>query len=100
MAKLKVAVISKDKIEYEGEASALFVPTQTGIIEVLPNHTQLISALKAGEIIVITDTSLSSQDPKNPSSDLRTGMKFKVSGGVLEVRPGSNVVILADLIKE
>lgn len=92
MAKLKVAVISKDKIEYEGEASALFVPTQTGIIEVLPNHTQLISALKAGEIIVITDTSLSSQDPKN--------MKFKVSGGVLEVRPESKIVILADLIKE
>lgn len=93
MAKLKVAVISKDKIEYEGEASALFVPTQTGIIEVLPNHTQLISALKAGEIIVCgSPTSADSQDPKN--------MKFKVSGGVLEVRPGSNIVILADLIKE
>lgn len=89
MSKLQVAIISKDKIEYEGEASALFVPTQTGIIEVLPNHTQLISALKTGEIIV---------HGSQASSD--TEMKFKVSGGVLEVRPESNVVILADLIKE
>ena len=92
MQKLKLAIISKDKIEYEGEASAIFVPTQTGIIEVMPNHTQLISALKAGEVIVMADASLSSSDPKN--------IKFRVSGGVLEVRPESNVVILADLIKE
>ncbi len=85
MANLKVAIIGKDKIAYEGEAEAVFVPTQTGIIEVLPEHMQLVSALQAGEIIVKTN-----EGDKN----------FKISGGVLEIRSKSNVIILADIIKE
>ena len=47
---LKVSVIAKDKIVYNGEAVAVLVPTQSGIIEVLPGHIQLVSALKAGEL--------------------------------------------------
>ena len=85
--KLKLTIISKDKIVYNAEADAVFVPTQTGIIEVLPEHMQLISALQKGEIIV--RESLASAD-----------LKFKVTGGVLEVRQKSNVVILADIEKE
>ena len=85
MATLKVAIIGKDKLAYEGEADAVFVPTKTGIIEVMPNHTQLVSALQKGEIIV----------------KLKGGDKtFKVTGGVLEVRAKSNIIILADIIKE
>ncbi|MEI7765107.1 MAG: hypothetical protein WCI93_00810 [bacterium] len=85
MAILKVAIIGKDKMAYEGEAEAVFVPTKTGIIEVMPNHTQLVSALGIGEIIVKT------KDGDNT---------FKVTGGVLEVRAESNVIILADIVKE
>ena len=85
MATLKVAIIGKDKLAYEGEADAVFVPTKTGIIEVMPNHTQLVSALQKGEIIV-----------KIKGGD----MTFKVTGGVLEVRAKSNVIILADILKE
>lgn len=85
MQKLIVAIIGKDKLAYEGDANAVFVPTKTGIIEVMPNHTQLISALKEGEIIVKT----------------KEGDKtFKATGGVLEVRAHSNVIILADIVKE
>ena len=90
--KLKVAIIGKDKLAYEGEADAVFVPTKTGIIEVLPNHTQLISALQAGEIIVKTAGSDSAKDGASKT--------FKVTGGVLEVRANSNVIILADIEKE
>ena len=82
---LKIAIIGKDKLAYEGEADAVFIPTKTGIIEVLPNHTQLISALQVGEIIV-----------KKKEGD----QIFKVTGGVLEVRASSNVIILADIVKE
>jgi F-type H+-transporting ATPase subunit epsilon len=85
MATLKVAIIGKDKLAYEGDADAVFVPTKTGIIEVMPNHTQLVSALGKGEIIV----------------KIKGGDKtFKVTGGVLEVRAKSNVIILADIVKE
>jgi F0F1-type ATP synthase epsilon subunit len=83
--KLKIAIIGKDKIAYEGEAEAVFVPTQTGLIEVLPEHMQLVSALASGEIILKAE---------------KGEQKFKISGGVLEVRSKSNVIILVDLVKE
>lgn len=83
---IKVSIIAKDKIAYQGEAEAVFVPTQTGIIEVLPEHMQLVSALSAGEIVLKTKDSIT--------------QKFKILGGVLEVRQKSNVIILADLEKE
>jgi F-type H+-transporting ATPase subunit epsilon len=85
MDNLKVAVIAKDKIAYEGEADAVFAPTQTGIVEILPNHTQLVSALTKGEIIIKTGNKEE---------------KFNIYGGVLEVRKKSNVIILADIIEE
>ena len=85
MTNINIAIIAKDKLAYKGEAEAVFVPTQTGIIEVLPEHSQLISALKKGDLIVKT-----AEGEK----------KFKISGGVLEVRAKSNVIILVDVKKE
>lgn len=82
--KLKISIISKDNVAYQGEADAVFVPTKTGIIEILPNHMQLVSALSSGEIV------LEGEEKK----------KFKVTGGVLEVRPHSSIIILADILKE
>ncbi len=81
--KLNIAIISKEKILYQGQADTVFVPTETGIIEVLPEHMQLVSALKAGDLIVKND-------------DKET--VFKITGGVLEVRQKSNVIILVDLV--
>jgi len=80
--KLKLIIISKDKIVYQGDAKSVFVPTQTGIIEVLPEHMQLVSALTIGEIIANTDDG---------------EKKFKISGGALEIRSKSNVIILVDI---
>ena len=86
MKKLNITIISKEKVEYQGQADAVFVPTQTGIIEVLPQHMQLISALKQGEIVL--------------KKDGQNDLKFKISAGVLEVRTESNVIILADIVRE
>jgi len=83
MTNINIAIIAKDKLAYKGEAEAVFAPTQMGIIEVLPEHSQLISALKAGDLIV-----------KTKAGD----KKFSISGGVLEVRTKSNVIILVDLV--
>jgi F-type H+-transporting ATPase subunit epsilon len=85
MHKLKISIIGKDKIAYEGEADSAFVPTKAGIIEILPNHVQLVSALAPGEIILNTS---------------KGQEKFKVEGGVLEVRSESKIIILADIVKE
>ncbi len=85
MAKLNISIIGRDKIAYEGEAEAVFVPSTTGIIEVLPEHMQLVSALKKGEIVLKKDGNET---------------KFKIIGGVIEVRPQSKVIILADIVGE
>jgi F0F1-type ATP synthase epsilon subunit len=93
MVTLKVSIIGTDKIAYEGEAISVFVPTQSGIIEVLPEHMQLVSALAPGEIILNFGKS-------DPSTSLRASQKFKVTGGVIEIRPESKIIILADIVKE
>ena len=87
MANLNVSIIARDKMAYQGKAKAVLVPTTTGIIEVLGEHMQLISALAPGEIIL-------------KMLGERGEEKFKISGGVIEVRPKSDVVILADLVKD
>lgn len=82
---LKVVIISKDSIAYEGIADAVLLPTSTGTIEILPSHVQLISALSGGDIT------------------LKIGKEIKIikiSGGVVEVRSKSNVIILVDIVKE
>ncbi len=85
MKLLKLSIIAKDHTAYEGEAMALIVPTKSGIIEVLPQHMQLVSALSSGELII-----------KNSNGD----KTFKINGGVMEVKPGSQVIILSDRIEE
>ena len=82
--KLNVTIISKEKILYQNKADAVLVPTQTGIIEILPEHMQLVSALASGDVII-----------KTKDGVINT---FKISGGVLEIRSKSNIIILADII--
>ena len=84
---LKLKIIAKDKILYEGEVNSVIVPTKMGIIEVLPNHMSLVSALSAGEIIL-------KNDKENSADEER--IKFAVQSGVLEVRPKSEVIILVN----
>lgn len=83
--KLNLTIISKEKILYQDQADTVFVPTQTGIIEILPEHMQLVSALSQGELIL----KINNEEKK-----------FKISGGVLEIRSKSNIIILADIISE
>ena len=82
---LKIAIIAKDKVAYDGEAISVVVPTKSGIIEVLPEHMQLVSALAKGEIVLTL------------ANEKKT---FSISGGVLEIKPKSNVIILADIVSD
>lgn len=84
---LKLKIIAKDRILYQGQANSVIIPTKMGIIEVLPNHMALVSALSAGEIIL-------KNDKENSANGER--IKFVVQSGVLEVRPKSEVIILVN----
>ncbi|MFZ2205229.1 MAG: hypothetical protein WAV23_01415 [Minisyncoccia bacterium] len=85
MSNLKISIIAKDKVVYQGEAISVIVPTKSGIIEVLPEHMQLVSALAKGEIVLTL------------ANEKKT---FTISGGVLEIKTKSNILILADIISE
>lgn len=81
MPTLKYQIVTPERVVAEGEASFVSVMTESGEITVLPNHIPLATLLRAGEMRIGT-----AQGEKT----------FAVSTGLLEVRPGGDVHILAD----
>lgn len=81
MSKLHVRILTTEKTVYDDHVDEILVPTQSGMIGVLANHSPLVTIMKTGEMIL-----------RNDGVD----MPFAVSGGILEVRPGSQAIILAD----
>jgi len=81
MKKLKLKIVTPEKMLLEEEVVQVSVSTALGQITVLPNHLPMVSQLAPGEIVVKRD---------GHTEDL-----MAVSGGLLEVLP-DQVVILAD----
>lgn len=79
MLNLKIA--TPERVVYESQVAQVSVPTTTGEITILPNHVPLVSILQAGELRI-----------KNKDGE----QIIAVSGGFLEIKPNSEVVILAD----
>ena len=81
MAKLKFQIVTPERTVLHEEVDSLSCPTQNGQITILPNHIPLISALQSGELTA------------------RMGDRnehIAVSGGFVEVRPGNQIIVLAD----
>ncbi|HTL39381.1 MAG TPA: ATP synthase F1 subunit epsilon [Methylomirabilota bacterium] len=78
---MKFKIVTPEKILLETEADSVTLPTQMGEITVLPHHIPLVANLAAGE-----------------ASYKHAGKQefFAISGGVLEVKKDSELVILAD----
>lgn len=49
---MKVEILTPEKRIFEGDVDVLTVPTATGYVSVMGNHTPLVSAIGAGEITV------------------------------------------------
>src|SRR3989338_7209215 len=81
MAKLKFKIVTPEKVVFQKEIDQLTLPTQTGQITILPDHIPLLSALQAGEMII-----------KNE----REKIPLAISGGFVEVKPNSEVVVLTE----
>lgn len=79
--KIKIKIITPERILYEGEANQITLPAKTGEITILPNHVPLVASLQAGELVIKSEKEV---------------IPMAISGGFLEVRPKSEVVILAD----
>ncbi len=81
MAKLSLKIVTPERIVYEDSADSVSLMTQMGEITILPNHSPLVSLLKAGEMII--------RDESNEHS-------IAVSTGLVEIRPDNTIIILAD----
>ena len=77
---MKLSIYSIQNTLFEGEVQSLTLPTPLGEITVLDGHIPLISLVSPGEIRYI-----------------HSGAQkiLALARGVLEVRPGSEAVILA-----
>ena len=77
---IKLQIVTAERLIFEGDVDEVNVPGQEGDMGILPKHAPLMTTLRPGEIVVVTD---------------KQSQFFAVSGGVLEVRP-ERVIILAD----
>lgn len=78
---LTLKIVTPERIVFEDTVDSISVMTDLGEVTILPNHTPLVSNLRAGELRV----------KKNDKEYF-----LVASTGFLEVRPGNQVVILAD----
>ncbi len=79
--KLQLKIVTPERVVYEEVIDSVTATTAMGEITVLPNHIPLVANLQAGELRILS----------NGDEQL-----FVASTGFLEVRPGNEVVILAD----
>jgi F-type H+-transporting ATPase subunit epsilon len=78
MKEFKIEILSPEGIVFKGELLSVSFPTVKGIITVLPGHTNLVTKLNSGEIVIKTLSSIK---------------KITVSGGFIEItNSGVNVV--------
>ena len=81
MAKLKVEIISPEKVVFKGEADALTIMAEQGQVTILPKHIPLFTKVQPGEVNI-----------KNGSQK----EFLAVSQGYLTVEADNRVTILTD----
>jgi F-type H+-transporting ATPase subunit epsilon len=81
MATIHVDVVSAEEQIFSGEAKFVALPGEGGELGILPQHTPLITRIKAGAVRI-------------EKADGGEEFVF-VAGGILEVQPGT-VTVLAD----
>ena len=79
--KLFYSIVTPERVVQEGEADLVSVSTAMGEITILPSHVPLVALMKAGELRI-----------KNNSEEIL----LATSTGLVEVRGGSKVIVLAD----
>jgi len=81
MANLQVDVVSVQEAIFSGEAKFVVLPGEAGELGILPGHAPLISRIRSGTVKIVRPDSSEEH--------------VFVVGGILEVQPGS-VMVLAD----
>ncbi len=85
---IELDLVTLDKPLFQGKVKEITAPTKMGEITVLPNHIPLITSLQAGELRLKVDEGQGIYAPDY--------IYIAVSGGFMEIKPGSKVNIIAD----
>jgi F-type H+-transporting ATPase subunit epsilon len=85
MSTINFKIVTPEGVAYADSVVQITMPTASGEITILPNHAPLITLLRFGEMII----------SKEENGGLYP-VHFAVARGVVEVRQGSEVVVLAD----
>lgn len=75
-----LSVFAIDREVYAGQAAALTVPGKEGELQILANHTPLITLLKEGNVVVVQENGERKTVP--------------IAGGVLEVKEKEVVALV------
>ncbi len=81
MSKIALKVVTPERIVYEDEVDSVTAMTEMGEITVLPNHIPIVANMRAGEMRLKKDAE---------------EFFLAASTGFIQVRPGNQVVVLAD----
>lgn len=82
---INLSILTLEGPLYEDKADSLLVPSIAGQLGILPNHIPLITALKYGKIIV------------KKGGEIK---EIEIEKGFIEIRPKSEVAILATIHKQ
>ncbi len=55
-AVLEVILLTPDRVLYEGRASSVILPGESGVFEILPHHKKLLSRLLEGKVWIDRQT--------------------------------------------
>ena len=80
-ATIEFKIVTPQGVVYDDQIEKITIPTQSGLITVLPNHQPLVSLLRAGELQIHKDESM---------------VALAVSTGFFEIHPNSKLFIMAD----
>lgn len=95
---LVVDILTPESNVFSGEAICLTLPGLDGTFQLLTNHAPIISALKAGKLIVELPANFNEEAYKSKlihqTSDPKK-IEISIGGGVVEVT-NNKVIILAE----
>ncbi len=74
---IKLKILTPDKIALQEEVAEVVVPTEAGEITILPNHSPLVSIIRAGEV-------------KYKKSGENSLTPMVVASGIVEIRPADD----------
>ena len=90
---MKLEIVTPESIIFKGDVVSVTLPGLNGQFQLLSNHTDIISALKSGEVrIKLSNESEDLGSLKIDSAD-KSIVVYEIKGGILEMLTNKAIVL-------